>query len=183
MSKKLSGTLLGILTGLAGIALYVVLYAFVGLIPGIAMILVAFGFYGVYMKLNPTDNSWYPVIIASILTIVGAVSGMFLGLVIIAAQYDVILGEVLHVPEVQSALTSDLIFTLVFAFVAVGLVILTKVKASKTAQGSATFQQGAAQPEIAQPEVAKTETRSQPEEGEAYSASAEAAKEKPTNQD
>lgn len=184
MNKRLKGTLLGLLTGLLGIALYVVLYAFVGLIPGIAMFIIAFGFYGVYVKINPTDKSWYSVIIAGVLTVVGAVAGIFIGLAIVAAQYGLDLGAVLQEPEVIKGLTSDLIFTIVFAVVGIVLVAVTKVQTNKKqAQPTVSMGEGAqpeaVKPEAAQPEIAQS---GQPEEVVA-SASDEAAKEKPANQD
>lgn len=67
MSNKVKGYLLGILASLAVVALWIVLYVFVGIIAGYIGALMALSIIMIYKKFNPEDNSNVIYVVASVI--------------------------------------------------------------------------------------------------------------------
>ena len=67
MSNKVKGYLLGILVSLAVVALWIVLYVFVGIIAGYIGALMALSIIMIYKKFNPEDNSNVIYVVASVI--------------------------------------------------------------------------------------------------------------------
>ena len=68
MSNKVKGYVLGILASLAVVALWIVLYVFVGIIAGYIGTLMALSIIMIYKKFNPEDNSNVIYVVAVILS-------------------------------------------------------------------------------------------------------------------
>ena len=69
MSNKVKGYLLGILASLAVVALWIVLYVFVGIIAGYIGALMALSIIMIYKKFNPEDNSNVIYVVASVIVL------------------------------------------------------------------------------------------------------------------
>ena len=67
MSNKVKGYVLGILVSLAVVALWIVLYVFVGIIAGYIGALMALSIIMIYKKFNPEDNSNVIYVVASVI--------------------------------------------------------------------------------------------------------------------
>lgn len=67
MSNKVKGYVLGILASLAVVALWIVLYVFVGIIAGYIGALMALSIIMIYKKFNPEDNSNVIYVVASVI--------------------------------------------------------------------------------------------------------------------
>lgn len=89
MSNKVKGYLLGILASLAAVALWVVLYVFVGIIAGYIGALMALAIIMIYKKFNPEDNSNVIYVIASVIGLFEIFAAEFISVAIICARANV----------------------------------------------------------------------------------------------
>ncbi|MCH5180353.1 MAG: hypothetical protein J1F32_04010 [Erysipelotrichales bacterium] len=126
MSNKLKGTLLGLAASLGGVALWILLYVGLGVVAGIAAILMGVLFIIVYSKINPADTSKFKYIIAGVASIVEIVVAELICVAILCAEYNLSLSAALENNEVMAGIAQDVIFGVVFAAIGLGGYIFSK---------------------------------------------------------
>lgn len=133
MSKRLKGTLLGILPSFAGVGLWIVFGAFLEIIAGWAGAIIGVLFLLVYRKVNPDDKSKYPYIIGIVLIIALVFLSEILTIAILSSRYDLDFSVVMSADEIRSAMAIDLIIGYVLSFaVFIGYIVSARRKSNLT---------------------------------------------------
>jgi len=118
--ERIKGTSLGIVLSLGGVVLWVI-FAFIGFIAGIAGALMGIAFVFGYRKMNPDDESKYPVIVACVLIIVEIVIAELLTiLIIVNGLEDVSFAEALAMPDVYVWVIVDIVVGLLLSYLVFG---------------------------------------------------------------
>lgn len=120
MDKRLKGTLVGVLCSLAGVGLWILLSAGIGIIAGLAGALMGILFILPYTKLNPDDRSAYPFIVGGILIVVEIAVSEIVSLAIIAAVAEVDFGWLMAI----DGMVFDTVLNIVLGVVLSGIVFV-----------------------------------------------------------
>lgn len=70
MSKRILGTIIGIIASFIGVLIWCVMYVFVGIIANVTGCLCGFFFIYFYKKINRQENSKYPYICGGIMIVI-----------------------------------------------------------------------------------------------------------------
>ena len=119
MNSKLKGTLVGIAMSLIGVALWIAIYYFMGLITGIAAFVMVYLCYYGYNKFNKEDKSKYWLWLTIIVLVVGMVVAELITLLLLAADVGITIGYVFSVPEYLPGIIRDTVFGVIFGAVAI----------------------------------------------------------------
>ncbi|MDL2292746.1 hypothetical protein LJC17_04085 [Acholeplasma sp. OttesenSCG-928-E16] len=114
MSNTVKGYLVGIAFSLGGVALWIILGAFVGIVAGWAAALMGILFFVGYNKYNKEDKSKVPFFVGSAVIIVEVFLAEMIVLGIIAQENAMTISELFAIKEIASGFAVDLIFGFVF---------------------------------------------------------------------
>ncbi|MDR0426049.1 MAG: hypothetical protein LBH24_02645 [Clostridiales bacterium] len=137
MGNKLKATAAGFGASLGGVAVWIIMSAFVGVIAGWAGALMGILFLLVYRKLAPADKSVYPYLAAIVLVVIEIVISELISIAIIAGMEGVSFSQVMEYGEVRSAVMSDLLIGFILTALVFGLYIFNMHRRDKMASRAA----------------------------------------------
>jgi|GEM_PF-4385965 len=120
MNARLKGTLLGIVTAMVGIVVFVGL-GMADIISGWASIIMVMGFMVVYSLIAKTDRGPYMYIVGVTVSVVFLIIAEIILIALVCQEHGIDLEFALQHAEIKDAMIQDLIFA--FVFVILGVVL------------------------------------------------------------